>query len=254
MPEQEVNVVEKAASENFDSHLEHLLTPATLEKPWFLTFFTTVKEAIHPPKLPPLEVTSKPVEVEEMWGWYHGNETKSGLYSLLIHVSVVALLFWIGSRKTVQQFAKERIVLFAPDLKPYIANTAKDQAHGGGGGGTKSPLDASKGKLPKIAPRQFTPPEVVTPPDPKLPMTPTIVAQADIPNINAPDLGDPLSKLGVPSERHRAWRWNRNRHGRRGRTRPRTGRWSGFGRRVWRRGVPDRRRGLASFGSAQGRA
>ncbi len=200
MPEQEVNVVDnKTTPENPDTHLEHLLTPASLDVPWYRTFFKTVKEAINPPKLPPLEVTSKPVEVEEMWGWYHGNETKSGLYSLLIHVGVVLLILWIGSLKPVQQFAKERIVLFAPDLKPYLSNPAKDQAHGGGGGGTRSPLDASKGKLPKIAPRQFTPPEVVHPPDPKLPMAPTIVAQADIPNINAPDLGDPLSKLGVPS-------------------------------------------------------
>jgi protein TonB len=200
VPEQEVNVVDnKTTPENPDTHLEHLLTPASLDVPWYRTFFTTVKEAIHPPKLPPLEVTSKPVEVEEMWGWYHGNETKSGLYSVLIHIGVVLLILWIGSLKPVQQFAKERIVLFAPDLKPYLSNPAKDQAHGGGGGGTRSPLDASKGKLPKIAPRQFTPPEVVHPPDPKLPMAPTIVAQADIPNINAPDLGDPLSKLGVPS-------------------------------------------------------
>ena len=197
MPEQEVNEVEKAPIENPDSHLEHLLTPASLETPWFRTFFKTVQEAIHPPKLPPLEVTSKPVEVEEMWGWYHGNETKSGLYSLLIHISVVALIFWIGSLKPVQQLVKENVVLFAPNLKPYLPD--KNEAHGGGGGGTRSPLDASKGKLPKIAPRQFTPPEVITPPDPKLPMAPTIVAQAPIPDINAPDLGDPISKLGLPS-------------------------------------------------------
>jgi len=199
VPEQEVNVVDKTPTEIPDEHLAHLLPPAELDTPWYREFFKTVKEAINPPKLPPLEVTSKPVPVEEMWGWYHGNETKSGLYSLLIHIGVVALVFWIGSLKPVQKLVAEHVFLIAPDLKPYIANTAKDQAHGGGGGGTRSPLDASKGKLPKIAPRQFTPPEVVHPPDPKLPMVPTIVAQNDIPNINAPDLGDPISKLGVPS-------------------------------------------------------
>ena len=67
---------------------------------------------------------------------------------------------------------------------------------GGGGGGSDSPLDASKGKLPKAAPRQFTPPRV-DPTDSKLPMAPSIVA--DAPNINAPNYGDPLGKMGTPS-------------------------------------------------------
>jgi protein TonB len=174
-----------------------LLTPESLDRAWYSNIIAAIREAIHPPELPPLEVTSKPVDVEEMWGWYHGNETRSGLYSLLIHACVIALILWIGSLKPVQQFATERIILFAPDLKPYLASN-KDQFHRGGGG-TRTPLDASTGRLPKIAPRQFTPPRVDPPADPKLPMAPTIVAQADIPNINAADLGDPLSKLGVPS-------------------------------------------------------
>ena len=181
--------------QNPESHLEHLLTPASLETPWFRTFFKTVKEAIHPPKLPPLEITSKPVAVPEMWGWYHGNETKAGLSSLLIHIGVVALILFLGSLKPVQKVLKEHISLIAPDLKPYIPQENK----GGGGGGTRSPLDASKGKLPKIAPRQFTPPQVDPPEHPKLPMTPTIVAETPIPNIEAANYADPTSKLGLPS-------------------------------------------------------
>lgn len=201
MPEQQAPDVETSTTpiENPDAHLEHLLTPASLETPWFRTFFKTVKEAIHPPKLPPLEVTSKPVAVPEMWGWYHGNETKAGFTSLLIHVGVVALLLFIGSLKPVQQAIKEQVVLFAPDLKPYLSSPKKEQAKGGGGGGTSAPLNASKGKLPKIAPRQFTPPNVTPPPDPKLPMVPTIVADTPPPNIQDPNYGDPLSRLGVPS-------------------------------------------------------
>ena len=89
-------------------------------------------------------------------------------------------------------------MIFAPDLKPYLPEK-QNAMHGGGGGGTRAPLDASKGKLPKIAPRQFTPPRVDPPDNPKLPMVPTIVADAPIPNINAPNFGDPLSHLGVPS-------------------------------------------------------
>ena len=45
---------------------------------------------------------------------------------------------------------------------------------GGGGGGDRSPLPASKGRLPKPALRQFTPPmAVVNNPNPKLTMEPT---------------------------------------------------------------------------------
>jgi TonB family protein len=187
---------------NPDIHLAHLLTPASLEVPWYRTFFKNIKETISPPELPPLEITSKPVDVPDMWGFYGGNEKRAGVTSILIHAGVIGFVLFLGTLKPVQKAIKEHITLLAPDLKPYIASAPKDNAmHGGGGGGTRSPLDASKGKLPKIAPKQFTPPRVDPPDNPKLPMVPTIVAQPDapIPNINALNYGDPLSKLGVPS-------------------------------------------------------
>lgn len=203
MLEQEVNDVEVSRSQSGpaddpDVHLAHLLTPASLETPWYKTFVKNVKDAIHPPKLPPLEVTSKPLEVGEFWGFYGGNEKKAGAYSILIHIAVIVLIFWIGSLKPVQKMIANVTPLFAPDLKPYLPEQPK-QMHGGGGGGTQSPLEASKGKLPKIAPRQFTPPRVDPPEHPKLPMVPTIVSEVAPPNIDAPNYGDPLSRMGIPS-------------------------------------------------------
>jgi TonB family protein len=190
----------KAPSETPDIHLEHLLTPASLDVAWYRTIFKSIKEAINPPKLPPLELTSKPVAVPNIWGFYGGNETRAGLSSLLIHAGVIAVLLILGSLKPVQNLVKETVTpLFAPDLKPYLAQVKKEQMHGGGGGGTRSPLDASKGKLPKPALKQFTPPRVDPPDNPKLPMQPTIVAPPDVPNIQANNYGDPLSRLGVPS-------------------------------------------------------
>ena len=58
-------------------HLAHLLPPASIEKPWFLEIFKNIKELISPPKLPPLEITSKPVPITEI-KIYAGNEAKSG--------------------------------------------------------------------------------------------------------------------------------------------------------------------------------
>lgn len=183
-----------------DIHLQRLLIQSDFETPWYKSIIPAIKELINPPKLPPLEITSKPVPVENKWGMYKGNESKAGVYSLAFHIGTIALLLWLSSLKPVQKAISDVVTpLFAPDLKPYIATVRKDRSGGGGGGGNRSPLDASKGKLPKPAPRQFTPPRVDPIDNPKLPMTPTIVAPNDIPNIQANNYGDPLSRLGIPS-------------------------------------------------------
>ena len=189
----------RSPNEDPDIHLQHLLIQSNFEEPWYKTIIPAIKELIHPPKLPPLEVTSKPVELKNQWGMYHGNESKAGVFSLVFHVSVIALLLWLGSLKPVQKAIQEVIPLFAPDLKPYISQAKKDKSGGGGGGGARSPLDASKGKLPKPDRKQFTPPRVDPLDNPKLPMTPTVIAPPDVPNITAANYGDPLGRLGVPS-------------------------------------------------------
>lgn len=184
--------------DNPDTHLEHLLAPESLETPWYKDLVIRIKELINPPKLPPLELTSKPVELPSVWGFYGENKTRAGISSVLFHCLVVVLLFWIGSLKPVQKVVQQTVTLIAPDLKPYLPEK-KDTMHGGGGGGTRAPLEASKGKLPKIAPRQFTPPRVDPIPNPKLPMIPTIVSEVQPPDVNMPNYGDPISHLGIPS-------------------------------------------------------
>jgi len=183
-----------------DLHLERLL--AAGEEPFYRTFWKDLKEFLHPPKLPPLELTSKPVPVKEIWGFYGGQEKRAGLSSMAIHVTVLGLLFLIGTNKAVQKAVKEQIDLIAPDLSPYKPTVKKDAMHGGGGGGDRSPTPASKGKLPRLADKQFVPPmAVVHNPDPKLVMEPTLIIQPDanIPKVNMDVLGDPLAKSGIAS-------------------------------------------------------
>lgn len=185
-----------------DEHLNRLLAPS-VEEPWYRSLASSIRETLNPPKLPPLQVTSKPVAVKEIWGLY-GRDRKSNLMSLAIHAGVVVLLFTVASSKAVQQKAREVVGLVAPDLAPYIPQAApkKQQMGGGGGGGDRSPMPAAKGKLPKPAMRQFTPPmAVVNNPNPKLVMDPTIIAPPDtpLPNVNLPQFGDPLAKIGPPS-------------------------------------------------------
>jgi len=184
-----------------DIHLQRLLA-AEVEEPFYRSFIRNIKEAIHPPKLPPLEVTSKPVPVKDIWGFYGGQEKRAGATSILIHVAVIGLLFLVGTNKTVQTIVKQQIQLIAPDLAPYQPTVKKTAMGGGGGGGDRSPTPPSKGKLPKLATKQFVPPmAVVHNPDPKLVMEPTLVIQPDanIPKVNMDVLGDPLAKSGIPS-------------------------------------------------------
>jgi periplasmic protein TonB len=185
-----------------DVHLQRLLAP-TVEESWLRSLYRNVKDVINPPKLPPLQVTSRPVAVKDIWGGVYSRRRKSTLMSLAIHAGVVVLMFSVAATSpAVQDKVKETVHLIAPDLAPYIPQKPKPvQMGGGGGGGDNSPLPASKGRLPRLAPRQFTPPmAVVNNPNPKLVMEPTLVIPADVnlPNVNMAQYGDPLSKIIGP--------------------------------------------------------
>lgn len=189
-----------AASDDAEEHLDHLLAPE-LETPWYKSLIDSVRELIRPPQLPPLQVTSKPIAVKDIWGLY-GRKKRSSAYSVGIHVAAVVLLFTAASSKTVQKVAKDTFTLIAPDIAPYQPSAVQKPSGGGGGGGDRSPLPAAKGRLPRIAPKQFTPPvQVYNNLNPKLPMEPTIIAPPDmnLPNNNMNQYGDPLAKLGPPS-------------------------------------------------------
>jgi protein TonB len=145
--------------EDPDIHLQRLLAPQELDEPFYKTIVKTFNNIIHPPPpLPPLVITSKPVDPSELKGLnglYGGNETRAGVSSLLIHVGVVALLLFLGSLKSVQKAAKEVVTLIAPPapLKP-------EPKHGGGGGGARQP-EVKKADIPK--PRKvYTPPTTQT--------------------------------------------------------------------------------------------
>ncbi len=181
-------------------HLDRLLVA---DPPWYTSFWRNVREALHPTKLPPLEVTSKPVPVKDIWGEYRYGK-QSTLSSVGIHVLAVVLLFTLGTNKTVRTAVQQSVVLVAPNLAPYMPDLKpKEQpAQGGGGGGDRSPLPASKGRAPRFAARQFVPPAaVVNNQNPKLLMEPTLIGQADmkLPNVDMNVWGDPLGKVGPPS-------------------------------------------------------
>ncbi len=193
---------ERAVHSSFATGPVLPLTQEALDRAWYSNIMAAIKEAIHPPKLPPLEVTSRPVPVKDIWGCYGGQEKRAGFGSLAIHAAAIGLLFIIGTNQAVQQVVRRQILLIAPDLAPYQPAVKKDPMGDGGGGGDRSPTPASKGKLPRLSDKQFVPPmAVVDNPDPKLVMEPTLIIQPDanIPKVNIDVLGDPLAKSMIAS-------------------------------------------------------
>jgi TonB family protein len=166
-----------------------------IEQPWFKSLIANIKDFVNPPKLPPLQITSKSVEVPEIWGAYGGGQGRSGVASVLIHGGVIALLLFVFQAPVVQKKMKEVTDIYFP-IQQYKPKLPKAADKAGGGGGVKDLKPASQGAAPKFAPKQFVAPTMAIP-QPKLPVAPTITAE--VPNIQADQYGDPLSKLNEGS-------------------------------------------------------
>jgi len=184
-----------------DSHLERLLAPPQLDEPWYRSLAESLRELIHPPVLPPVEVTSTPVAVKDIWGLY-GRQRRSFALSVALQSGIVLLLFTGLSNHAVRNQVKEVVTLVLPLDLASVASPVKPLPKGGGGGGDRSLLPASRGRLPRAALRQFVPPAAVLPnPAPKLSMEPSILAPPDVilPSVNMANFGDPLAAIGPPS-------------------------------------------------------
>ena len=189
-----------------EPELNLLLSNTTLEEPLWKSLRQSFQDRFFPKQQPPLELTSTPVPVRDIWGFY--DYKKNGaLGSTVVHM--LALTAIIGAtiigRRMVTEVQKPHatVTLVAPDDIPALP-PAKTQAGGGGGGGDRDKFQAPKGRLPKFAMDQITPPAVVVRNEnPKLTAEPTVVVppQIHIAMPNIPTLGDPLSHLpsGPPS-------------------------------------------------------
>jgi periplasmic protein TonB len=166
-------------------------------EPWYVDFIHQIRDFIRPEKLPPLQVTSRPVAVKDLWAGTT-NRKYTTVASVLVHVLVIGLLIVPLTLGVIDLKTTTAPVFIATDLKPYelSAPPAPKKAGGGGGGGDRSKVPASKGALPKAAKIQLAPPQaVIKNPDPIIPVTPTIIAPPEIqlPQVNMDQWGDPLS-------------------------------------------------------------
>ena len=187
----------------------HLLPRTSMEDSLWTSLWDNIRAALFPEKLPPLLLTSRPVKVRDIWGQY-SYKKQSASVSLVLHVMMVVGLIAISimGARVVKNAEKPRetVTLIAPDLSPPPLPMTKKQepsSGGGGGGGDRDKLQAPKGKLPKQAMEQITPPAMVIRNDnPKLPVEPTVVVPPQIKLAsNMPNLGNPMSAVpsGPPS-------------------------------------------------------
>jgi protein TonB len=202
MPELETPQNPQALGPEPELHL--LLINQTLDEPLWKSLFRNIDDFFFPKKLPPLVLTSKPIPVRDIWGFYN-YKGRGAAGSTVIHVLALALIIaatYLGRKIVDVAKPKETVLLIAPDDLPMLP-VSKTVSGGGGGGGDRDKLQASPGRLPKQSMQQFTPPAaVIRNLQPKLEVPPTIVVPPDIhlQQPNVPDLGDPLSHLpSVPS-------------------------------------------------------
>ena len=185
----------------------HLLPQTTMDESLWTSLKENIRAALFPEKLPPLQLTSRPVKVRDIWGEYNYKKESAGV-SLVVHIAMVAALIAVSimGAKVVQEEAERD---GDPDRsRSHASAIADDQEErktsgGGGGGGDRDKLQAPKGKLPKTAMEQITPPAMVIRNDnPKLPVEPTVVIPPQIKLAsNMPNLGNPMSAVpsGPPS-------------------------------------------------------
>jgi protein TonB len=189
-----------------EPELNLLISQGAFDEPLWKSLVRNLSDFLFPKKQPPLVLTSKPIPVKDIWGFYDYKKNGAAV-STAVHVVALALIIGLTllGRRMVQQITKpkETVTLIAPDDIPAL-QPSKTLAGGGGGGGDRDKLQASKGKLPKLSMEQIVPPMVVVRNDhPKLTAEPTVVIppQVQLAMNNLPNLGDPMSHLpsGPPS-------------------------------------------------------
>jgi TonB family protein len=158
----------------------------------------------------PAKVNSQPREVlrtagpDAIWGQYNNYRSNGVAMSAVIHIALIGLILagaTFGHQVVQTVSPREIVTLIAPSPDSYALPVAKKVVSGGGGGGDHDTLQAPKGRLPKLAMQQITPPQIVLRNDhPKLAVEPTVVVppQVRLAENRMLNLGNP-SALPMPS-------------------------------------------------------
>src|SRR6266568_3842512 len=183
----------------------NLLMPQGSEQSLWQSLRQNIQDTFFAKPQPPLVLTSKPIPVKDIWGFYSYKKSGATL-STIAHIIVLAAIItgtiYLG-RKVVAEPKRETVTLVAPSLDIPVMKPAKTESGGGGGGGDRDKFQAPKGNIPKPSMQQITPPAIVVRNDhPKLAVEPTVVMPPQVKlAMNAPNLGNPTATMpsGPPS-------------------------------------------------------
>src|SRR2546423_15275476 len=95
-----------------EPELNLLLPKSTLEESLWKSLFQNLDDYFFPKKQPPLVLTSKPVPVKDIWGFY--DYKKSGVVgSTVVHILTIAAIvgLTIAGRHVVQEVTKKQEVV-----------------------------------------------------------------------------------------------------------------------------------------------
>src|SRR5579863_3022302 len=116
---------------------------------------------------------------DAIWGHYNNYRSNGLVGSAVVHVVLLALLLggtYFSHQVVTKVQPHKTVTLIAPSPDSYALPVAKKLVAGGGGGGDRDVLPAPKGRLPKLAMQQITPPSIVLRnPHPKLAVESTVV-------------------------------------------------------------------------------
>lgn len=141
---------------------------------------------------------------EAIWGQFNNYRSNGLAGSAAVHIILLALILGTATfgHQVVQRIQPhETVTLIAPSPESYAMPVAKTVVSGGGGGGEHDVVEAPKGRLPKLAMEQITPPQIVIHNQhPKLAVEPTVVVppQVHLAQNHMLNLGNP-SALPMPS-------------------------------------------------------
>lgn len=135
---------------------------------------------------------------DAIWGQFNNYRSNGLVGSAIAHVIVLGLIFGLtifGHQVVQKAQEREVVTLVAPSPDTYALPVAKKVVSGGGGGGDHDIVAPTKGRLPKTALQQFTPPQIVIHNQhPKLAVEPTVVVP---PQVHMAD--NHMLNLGAPT-------------------------------------------------------
>jgi len=187
------NTESQAAALTGGHEFDGFLGKAFEEKPIWTGLYESIRDVFFPVKLPPLELTSKPIPVPDRMA-VKPNPWAIGISSSLNILILLALLFF-GVKKIIEVTQKPSVTPIDISDMNLKAPKASNAAGGGGGGGSHDIVDPIKGHLPPRIKNPITPPEVPVLDKPKLAIASAIDVQ---PNITLPDNPN-LPNIGVKS-------------------------------------------------------